>query len=167
MYRSKCRYNYNSYGCPYYNYAQMMNVSDNTGMNLADYGPYPLVIDIDYAADINNNFRSALWTGEYLQLTLMSIPVGGEIGLEMHTDVDQILRIEEGEGLAMMGADKNNMDYRERVYDDFVIIIPAGTWHNLINTGDEPIKLFSVYAPPQHPHGTIHVTKEDSDKAEY
>lgn len=85
----------------------------------------------------------------------------------MHTDVDQLIRIEDGDGLVMMGENMDNLNYREKVEDDFVIVIPAGTWHNLINTGNEPIKLFSVYAPPQHPHGTVHVTKEDSDRAEY
>ena len=101
-----------------------------------------------------------------MQLTLMSIPVGGEIGVEMHPNVDQFIRIEEGEGLVLMGESRDNLDYRERVDEDYIIIIPAGTWHNLINTGDEPIKLYSIYAPPQHPHGTVHPTKEDSDRAE-
>jgi len=136
------------------------------GMNLMDYGPYPFVIDIDEAARRNTNFRTTLWTGDYMQLTLMSIPVGGEIGVEMHPNVDQFIRIEEGEGLVLMGESRDNLDYRERVDEDYIIIIPAGTWHNLINTGDEPIKLYSIYAPPQHPHGTVHPTKEDSDRAE-
>lgn len=152
--------------CPYCGYAQMMTMPAFPRMNLVDYGPYPFVIDIDEAARQNTNFRTALWTGQYLQLTLMSIPVGGEIGLEMHQDVDQFIRIEEGEGMVLMGENRDNLEYRERVDDDYIIIIPAGTWHNLINTGDEPIKLYSIYAPPQHPHGTVHVSKEDSDREE-
>jgi mannose-6-phosphate isomerase-like protein (cupin superfamily) len=96
----------------------------------------------------------------------MSIPVGGEIGLEMHPDVDQFLRIEEGQGLVRMGDSKDHMPFRQPVFDDFSIIIPAGSWHNLTNTGNRPIKLYSIYAPPNHPHGTIHQTKAIADAAE-
>jgi len=135
-------------------------------LELKDYGPEPFVIDINKATLQNNNFRTALWTGEHLQLTLMSIPVGGEIGLESHPNLDQFIRIEEGEGLVKMGDSENNLDFQERVYDDFIFIIPAGKWHNLVNTGDTPIKLYSIYAPVQHPFGTVHETKADSDAAE-
>ena len=166
MYHRPAKYFNRDIACPYCKYAQMMNIPAFPRMNLDDYDPYPFVIDIDEASRQNTNFRTALWTGNNLQLTLMSIPVGGEIGLEMHPDVDQFLRIEEGEGMVLMGESMDNLDYQERVEDDYAIIIPAGTWHNLINIGDEPIKLYSIYAPPQHPHGTVHVTKEDSDRAE-
>lgn len=132
-----------------------------------DYGPQPFVINIEEATKENKNFRTALWTGKHLQLTLMSIPVGGEIGLEIHPHLDQFIRIEEGEGLVMMGERKNCLDFRARVCDDFAFIIPAGTWHNLINTGKKPIKLYSIYAPPQHPRGTVHKTKADADAAEH
>ena len=130
---------------------------------LRDHGPYPYVTNIHKLALRNNAFRTALWTGEYLQLTLMCIDVKDDIGLEMHPDVDQFLRIEQGQGLVMMGEDKNNLCYKERLREDYVIFIPAGTWHNLINTGNIPIKLYSIYAPPNHPHGTIHVKKEDEE----
>jgi mannose-6-phosphate isomerase-like protein (cupin superfamily) len=165
MYRRSMNYSDDDFRCPYCDNAPMMNVPDNTVMDLEDYGPYPFVINIEEATMQNDNFRTALWTGEHLQLTLMSIPVGGEIGLEIHPDIDQFLRIEEGEGIVLMGENRNNLDFQERVYDGFVFIVPAGTWHNLINTGNEPIKLYSIYAPPKHPHGTVHVTKEDSDEA--
>lgn len=128
-----------------------------------DQGPKPFVTNINDAALRNNTFRTALWTGEYLQLTLMSIDVGDDIGLEMHPDVDQFLRLEQGQGLVMMGEDKKNLCYQQRVGKDYVILIPAGMWHNLINTGNVPIKLYSIYAPPNHPHGTIHMTKEDEE----
>lgn len=128
-----------------------------------DKGPNPFVTNINEAAICNNNFRTALWTGEYLQLTLMSIDVCDDIGLEMHPDVDQFLRLEQGQGLVMMGEDKNNLCYQKRVGKDYVVLIPAGIWHNLVNTGNVPIKLYSIYAPPNHPHGTIHVTKEDEE----
>lgn len=134
--------------------------------NLTDYGPEPLVINIDMATEQNNFYRTALWTGEHLQVTLMSIKVGGDIGLEMHPDVDQFIRIEEGQGLVMMGSTQNRQDYRRRVNGQYAIIIPAGTWHNLINTGNRPLKLYSIYAPPQHPFGTVHPTKEYAEAAE-
>jgi mannose-6-phosphate isomerase-like protein (cupin superfamily) len=133
---------------------------------LKDYGPEPFVVNIDYITKQNNNFRTALWTGDYLQLTLMSIPVGESIGLEIHPDLDQFIRIEEGQGLVMMGDTKENLDFERRVRDDYAFIIPAGKWHNLFNTGNTPIKLYSIYAPPQHPYGTVHETKADAEAAE-
>lgn len=134
---------------------------------IRDYGPYPFTIDIEEATKENNTFRTALWTGDYLQLTLMSIEVDDDIGLEMHPDVDQFLRIEQGQGTVMMGDQRDYMDYIQNVYDDYIIIVPAGKWHNLINTGNKPIKLYSIYAPPNHPHGTVHVTKEDAEHYEH
>jgi mannose-6-phosphate isomerase-like protein (cupin superfamily) len=132
----------------------------------SDYGPNPFVINIDEATTQNNAFRTTLWTGSHLQVTLMSINVGEDIGLEIHPDVDQFLRIEEGEGVVRMGANQNTLDFERRVSDDFAIMIPAGTWHNIINTGTEPLKLYSIYAPPHHPHGTVHETKADAEAAE-
>lgn len=131
-----------------------------------DYGTKPLVVNIDEVTKENNNYRSTLWTGCYLQVTLMCIPVGGDIGLEIHTDVDQFLRIEQGQGLVLMGEKRDRLDFQEKVCDGFAIIIPAGKWHNLINTGCVPLKLYSIYAPPHHPRGTVHKTKEDAQAAE-
>ena len=131
-----------------------------------DYGPSPLVVNIEEVTKQNRAFRSALWTGEHFQLTLMSIRPGEDIGLEIHPDVDQFLRIEEGRGLVRMGKQRDRLDFQERVSDDFAIIIPAGTWHNVINTGLMPLKLYSIYAPPQHPWGTVHETKKDAEAAE-
>jgi len=131
---------------------------------LKDYGPEPFVVNIKQATLQNDNFRTALWTGKYLQLTLMTINVGEDIGLEMHPDVDQFIRIEQGQGLVMMGDDKDNLSYRQRVYEDYAIFIPAGKWHNVINTGRVPLKLYSIYAPPEHPRGTVHKTKKDAQQ---
>ena len=127
---------------------------------LRDYGPNPFVVNIEDVTEQNNNYRVALWTGNHLQLTLMSINVGEDIGLEMHPNVDQFIRIEEGAGLLQMGPTKDNLNFQQRVYSDYAFIIPAGTWHNLINIGNEPIKLYSIYAPANHPYGTIQPTKE-------
>ncbi|WP_461614786.1 cupin domain-containing protein [Clostridium sp. Marseille-QA1073] len=133
---------------------------------LKDYGPEPFVVNIDEATKQNNTFRTVLWTGNYLQLTLMSIDVGDDIGLEIHPHVEQFIRIEEGEGIVKMGDSKYDLNFLRKVYDDFAIIIPAGKWHNIINTGNKPLKLYSIYAPPHHPHGTIHETKADAEAAE-
>jgi mannose-6-phosphate isomerase-like protein (cupin superfamily) len=128
-------------------------------IELRDYGSEPFVVNIAEVTKQNNNFRTALWTGCHLQLTLMCINVGEDIGLEVHPKLDQFIRIEEGQGLVQMGDSKSCLDFQQNVYDDFVFIIPAGKWHNLINTGNKPIKLYSIYAPPQHPYGTVHVVK--------
>ena len=128
---------------------------------LYDHGKDPYVVDIQKAAKQNYNFRLALWTGTYYQLTLMNIHAGEDIGLEIHDDVDQFLRIEEGQGRVMMGDSEYNLYYQKDVYPGYVVFIPAGTWHNLINTGCTTIKLYSIYAPPEHPHGTVHRTKDD------
>jgi mannose-6-phosphate isomerase-like protein (cupin superfamily) len=127
---------------------------------VTDFGPNPFVVDIQKAALNNETFRTALWTGQYLQLTVMSIPVGESVGLEVHADHDQFLRVEEGHGLVQMGNSKECLFYQQPVFDDFAIFVPAGTWHNLTNTGNKPLKLYSIYAPPEHPWGTIHQSKE-------
>lgn len=133
---------------------------------LKDYGSQPFVVNIEEASKQNTNFRTALWTGRHLQVTLMSLNVGEDIGLEIHPNLDQFLRIEEGQGLVQMGKSKERLDFQKKVYDDDAIMIPAGTWHNLINTGQTAIKLYSIYAPPQHPFGTVHETKAIAMAAE-
>ena len=141
------------------------NHNNNVEIDMMDYGPEPFAVNINEATKQNDNFRTALWTGDHMQLTLMSINVGENIGLEMHPDVDQFIRIEEGEGIVRMGNTEDLSELDVDVYDDFAFVIPAGTWHNLFNTGNVPLKLYSIYAPPQHPHGTVHETKEDSEAA--
>lgn len=136
-------------------------------IQLMDYGPSPFAVNIEQATKQNNSFRTALWTGKHLQLTLMSINVGEDIGLESHPDVDQFIRIEQGQGIVLMGDRKDKLDFQAYVEDDFAFIIPAGKWHNLINTGNIPIKLYSIYAPPQHPHGTVHRTKAEAEASEH
>ncbi len=135
-------------------------------IDLTDYGPEPFVIDIEQATEQNDSFRITLWTGDYLQLTLMNIDVGEDIGLEQHPDLDQFIRIEQGQGLVRMGSREDRLDFERSVSDDDAIIIPAGSWHNLINTGNVPLKLYSIYAPPAHPRGTVHETKAEALAAE-
>ncbi|WP_313805027.1 cupin domain-containing protein [Cytobacillus sp.] len=135
-------------------------------IHLKDYGPEPFVVNINKASKQNRSYRTAIWTGKHLQVTLMSLKVGEDIGLEIHPTVDQFLRIEQGQGIVQMGNRKDNLYFRRKVYDDDAIMIPAGTWHNVTNTGNVPLKLYSIYAPPQHPVGTVHKTKADALAAE-
>ncbi|WP_209121250.1 cupin domain-containing protein [Alkalihalobacillus sp. BA299] len=134
--------------------------------HFTDYGPNPFVVDIEEITKQNNTYRTAIWTGNHLQVTLMSIDVGDDIGLEVHPNLDQFIRIEEGQGFVQMGDSKDRLDFQANVYDDYAIMIPAGKWHNLTNTGHTPIKLYSIYAPPQHPYGTVHATKAIAMAAE-
>ena len=184
MYNSDNMYNIcRFYPCPYCVNPQMHNsdylkqftnqyipntdeAEDDALFKLVDYGPEPFVVNINEVTKQNDTYRTALWTGSHLQLTLMSINVGEDIGLEIHPHLDQFIRIEEGQGLVKMGDRKDRLDFQEKVYDDFAFIIPAGKWHNLINTGKIPIKLYSIYAPPQHPKGTVHETKAIAEAAE-
>jgi mannose-6-phosphate isomerase-like protein (cupin superfamily) len=96
----------------------------------------------------------------------MSLKAGEEIGLEVHPSVDQFIRIESGQGMVKMGNAKDNLTLVKRVGSNDAILVPAGTWHNIINIGNYPLKLYTIYAPPEHPRGTIHKTKEEAQKAE-
>lgn len=143
-----------------------MNINNATYKDLKDYGKFPFVFNIDKFSLINPNFRTALWTGDNFQLTLMTIQPGDDIGLEVHSDVDQFIRIEMGTGLTQLGDSKDNLEYEMTINPHYAVIIPAGTWHNITNTGTEPLKLYSIYAPAEHPYGTIDRTKKDAEKRE-
>ena len=130
--------------------------------DIRDYGCEPFIFNIRHATNMNRNFRMALWTGRYMQLTLMSIPVHGDIGAEMHHDVDQLICVESGRAKVYMGTCKDNLREQAFVGENYAILIPAGTWHNIVNAGGQPLKLYSLYAPTQHPFGTVHPTKEDA-----
>lgn len=130
------------------------------GKKSTDFGPQPFVANIESAAHYNKNYRTTLWTGPYLQLTLMSIV--DEIGLEVHPDTDQFIRIQEGCGLVMMGDSPDNLTYRVNVNRNYAVFVPAGTWHNIVNCGPGPLKLYTIYAPPHHPPGTVHPTRKDA-----
>jgi mannose-6-phosphate isomerase-like protein (cupin superfamily) len=125
------------------------------------------VEDIEKATLQNENFRTVLFTGQHTQLTVMRIAPGEDIGLEMHGDVDQFLRIEQGSARVEFGASRGAVDETYEAKDDWAIIIPAGTWHNVFNTGDQDLKLYSLYSPPNHPEGTVHRTKADAEAAEH
>jgi len=157
-------YNYTYIGGnPFYPVSPFMDIERQ---GLRDYGGEPFVINIEKATEENRNFRRALWTGKHLQVTLMSIPPGQDIGLEVHPNVDQFLRIEEGQGMVMMGDRRDRLTFSQRVFEDYAIMVPAGKWHNIVNTGSTPLKLYSIYAPPEHPFGTIHATQKDAKASE-
>lgn len=131
-----------------------------------DLGNKPALINIHKETCTNNYFRKAIWTGEHLQVTVMSIPAGGEIGLELHENLDQFIRIEYGIASVYMGKTKQDVKFIGNANCEYAILIPSGTWHNILNEQSTPLKVYSVYAPPQHPIGTIHKTKFDADLAE-
>ncbi len=125
------------------------------------------IADIEQATLDNTNFRTALWTGEHTQLTVMQIGVGEDIGLEAHPDNDQFIRIEQGQARVELGPTEDQVEETHDVEDDWAIIIPAGTWHNVVNTGDRDLKVYSLYSPPEHSPNTVHRTKADAMAAEH
>jgi len=134
-------------------------------MSTTDNGPKPNAFDIEAATKDNTAYRSVAWTGKYLQVTLMSIPVGSSIGLEVHPETDQFLRVDAGRGVCRMGPSETDLTDTE-VTDGWSIQVPAGTWHDVVNTGDESLQLYAIYAPSHHAQGTVHQTAEDAEKDE-
>ena len=133
---------------------------------IKDIGPDPQAFDIESATKSNTDYRSVAWTGRYLQVTLMSIPVGGDIGLEAHPETDQFLRLDAGKGRMQMGLKKDELTFEQEVSDGWCILVPAGTWHNVTNIGDEPMQLYAIYAPVHHAVGRVHETSEDAEADE-
>lgn len=117
--------------------------------------------DIENLAEQNENFRKVIFTGSNSQIVLMSIPQGQDIGDEVHSDIDQILVIVEGDAKVIIDGSE------EPAGEDDMIVVPAGAQHNVINTGDQDLKLYTMYAPSEHPDGTIHATKAEADEAEH
>lgn len=125
------------------------------------------VDDIEKLTIENGTFRTVVYTGNHSQLTVMSVPPGGEIGWEAHDHLDQFLRLEQGQARLDLGSSEDHVDESHDVHDDWAFIIPAGTWHNVVNTGDRDLKVYSIYSPPEHPDGTVHRTKADADAHEH
>ncbi|HOG09216.1 MAG TPA: cupin domain-containing protein [Smithella sp.] len=130
-----------------------------------DYGKKPWMVDIEDLTVKNENFRTTKWTGQNLQMTVMSLKPGEEIGLEKHDKGDQFIRVEKGNARVVMGVSKDKMTFDEKVSDDWAIFIPGGFWHNIINEGDKPLKVYVIYAPPEHPARTVHKTFKESAAA--
>jgi mannose-6-phosphate isomerase-like protein (cupin superfamily) len=135
-------------------------------MRMQDNGPNPYVVNIEDLTLQNDNFRTVGWTGSNMQMTVMTIQPGDDVGLEVHDDHDQFLRIEEGIGFVQMGPSRLELNFEADVEDGSAVFVPAGSWHNITNTGQDPLRLYSIYAPGEHPRGTIHETKAIADAAE-
>jgi mannose-6-phosphate isomerase-like protein (cupin superfamily) len=133
-------------------------------MSISDIGPGPQAFNIEAETVKNANYRTVAWSGKYLQVTLMSIPAGGDIGLEKHPETDQFIRLDGGRGRAQMGPSKDNLTFDQKVADGWCVIVPAGTWHNITNIGDEPMQVYTVYAPQHHKPGKVQKTKAIADK---
>jgi mannose-6-phosphate isomerase-like protein (cupin superfamily) len=114
------------------------------------------VKNIEKLAVENENFRQVLYTAEHCQLVLMSLSSQEEIGMEVHK-LDQFFRVEEGSGEAILDGVRTLID------SGFALVVPAGTKHNIINTGSTPLKLYTLYAPPNHRDGVVHPTREDAE----
>ena len=141
----------------------MKSCSRGDHPEVRDYGSEPIAFNLRHATTMNQSFRTALWTGCHLQLTVMSIPAKSDIGAEMHSDVDQLIYVERGQARVLMGHCKSSLREMGCIAEGYAVIIPAGTWHNIVNAGCRSLKVFSIYAPPQHPVGTVHKTKADAD----
>ena len=115
-------------------------------IDFKDHGKKPYVVNIEDATLQNENYRTTIWTGEKLQVTVMTIQPNDDIGLEVHHGIDQFIRIEEGDGVCVMGDSEDDLYFK----------------HNITNTGDKPLKLYTIYAGPDHVPGTVHPTHEDA-----
>jgi mannose-6-phosphate isomerase-like protein (cupin superfamily) len=130
---------------------------------MKDIGPEPQAFDLEDATRANTNYRTVAWSGKYLQVTLMSIPVGKDIGLEAHPDTDQFVRLDAGRGRAQIGPAKDKLTFDKEVSDGWCVLIPAGSWHNITNIGDEPMQVYVIYAPAHHKPGKVHKTATDAE----
>jgi mannose-6-phosphate isomerase-like protein (cupin superfamily) len=127
-------------------------------MTLNDIGPRPQSFDLEFETIDNPNYRTVAWSGKYLQLTFMSIPVGSDIGLELHPETDQLIRLEKGRGHAQMGPSKDELTFDQEISDGWCVLVPAGSWHNITNIGDQPMQVYTVYAPQHHAPGKVQAT---------
>lgn len=119
------------------------------------------VDNIEELTEDNDDFRRVLYTGKHLQLVLMTLEPGEEIGEEVHEDRDQFFRIEEGRGEVTIDGRRHTIE------DDDAIIVPAGARHNVVNKGDEPLRFYTLYGPPEHRDGTVHATKADATEEHF
>lgn len=135
-------------------------------LTIQDTGPKQDAFDLERATVENDEYRHIAWSGRYLQVSLMSIEPGSSIGLEVHPETDQFVRLDAGQGTAKMGPSKEQLDWEQDVSDGWCVVVPAGMWHDIVNTGDEPMRLYTVYAPVHHAAGAVHPTPEDAERAE-
>ncbi|WRH26417.1 cupin domain-containing protein [Arthrobacter sp. JZ12] len=132
-------------------------------MAITDHGPTPKAFNLQRATEENADYRRVVWTGKHLQVTLMSIEPGGSIDLEVHRGTDRFLGIEAGKACVKMGPAKEDLSFQQDVEGGWSILVPAGTWHSVENRGDEPLRLYTVYAPKLHAQGIVQETPKDAD----
>lgn len=130
----------------------------STADRIKDIGPQPQSFDIERTVKENTNYRSVAWSGRYLQVTLMSIPAGGDIGLEAHPETDQFLRLDAGRGRVQMGPAKDKLTFEKEVSNGWCVLVPAGTWHNITNIGATPMQVYAIYAPAHHTPDKVQAT---------
>ena len=128
--------------------------------------PELLIVNIPQATWQNQNFRVALWTGSHMQLTLMSIPVNETNGAEVHVGMDQMTRVEDGQGAIQTGTDREHLGVQKRLGRGDTVFVPAGMWHEVFNIGPHPLKLSNIYAPPVHPIGDVQHTRAEAQASE-
>jgi mannose-6-phosphate isomerase-like protein (cupin superfamily) len=114
------------------------------------------VDNIEHLTKENDNFRKVLYTAKHSQLVLMSLKPGEDIGAEVHEELDQFFRVDAGKGKVVLDGVEHEIE------DGFAVVVPAGMNHNVVNTGNEPLKLYTVYSPPEHRDGVVHTTKDDA-----
>lgn len=135
--------------------------------NSINQGPNPFVTNLRQDVMINTNFFTARWTGRYMQLGLMTIPVNSEVGLDMLINSDQFYYIEQGTALVVMGMSRGSLNFRTQAQSGFSIFVPSGTWHNILNIGNNNLKMFLTIAPPFLPYNTNFERSEDWVPAKY
>ena len=133
---------------------------------IQDLGPKQDSFDLERATVENGEYRRIAWSGRFLQVSLMSIEPGSSIGLEVHPETDQFIRLDAGQGVAKMGPSEDQLDWEQAVSDGWCVMVPAGMWHDIVNTGDDPMHLYTVYAPVHHAAGIVHPTSDDAERAE-
>lgn len=141
-------------------------MNDDYYVTQRDCGPDPCIVNIRQESVKNRNYRTALWTGSSMQMVLMCLPPGCEIGMEIHQDTDQAIRAEQGQGIVQTGCSRGQIGRVQYLCEGDIVFVPAGTWHNVINAGRCPLKLSTIYAPPHHPRGTLQRTKADERENE-
>jgi len=141
-------------------------INDKMNDYIKDYGPEQVELPINQLALMNKNFRASIWTGNHMQVTIMSINPRDDIGVEIHEDIDQILFVARGRASVYSGNTEDTLTFKNNVNTGDMITIPAKTWHNIVNVGFSPLKLISVYAPVKHPYGTLQKTKQDAEHEE-
>ena len=131
-----------------------------------DIGKGSWIEDVDAKTAENTTFRTVVHTGRHTQLTVMCIRPGEDIGREVHRGHDQFLRIVEGHARVELGPNEGEVEQTQQIEPGWAVIVPAGVWHNVVNTGKDDLKLYSLYSPPVHLDGTVHHTKAEAEAAE-